>query len=194
MQKLIQKLQYLKRLYMQTLSLIQTLAYLLIFLQKHIVSFVNSIDNSEKFVLVIEYILLDNLTKLDKMQKFFLNKIRIVFCQILQALVYLYNEKNITYCDIESENILVQFRSPELFIKLCDFGISIEKRFLQILCRTQLYIATEIFIKLYINVVDIWAIEVVNYQFIRNLSSFSKKFDSKKQPKIIRQTIDCVNC
>ena len=41
----------------------------------------------------------------------------------LQALEYLHNG-NIIHRDIKPENILVQSRTPDLFIKLPDFGLS----------------------------------------------------------------------
>lgn len=156
-------------------------------------SFVDSIDDGGGPVLVMEYMPLGNLTELDKVQKISPDEMRTILRQALQALAYLHDEKNITHRDIKPENILVRSRTPELFIKLCDFGLSTEKRFLQTQCGTQLYAAAEIFTGPYTNAVDIWAIGVVGYQFSRGLPSYPKKFDSKDWSKRIRQTVDCAD-
>ncbi len=156
-------------------------------------SFVDSIDDGGGPVLVMEYMLLGNLTELNKVRKISSDEMRIVLRQTLQALAYLHDEKKITHRDIKPENILVRSRTPELFIKLCDFGLSTEKRILQTQCGTLLYTAPEISTGPYTNAVDIWAIGVVSYQFIKGLPTYPKKFDSKEWSKIIRQTVDCAD-
>ena len=129
-------------------------------LQEHIVSFVNSIDDGGGPVLMMEYMSLGNLIEL---QKILSKKVRTVLRQALQVLVYLYNEKNITHRDIKLENILVRSRTPELFIKICDFGLSTQLKFLKTHCETALYAAAEIFTGFYIKLVNIWAIGVLGY-------------------------------
>jgi len=179
------------------LPLVQTLKCPLTLSQEHIVSFVDSIDDGGGPVLVMEYMPLGNLTELDKVQKISSDEMRTLLCQVLEVLAYLHDEKNITHRDIKPENILVRSRTPKLFIKLCDFGVSTEKRFLQTQCGTLLYAAAEIFTKPftgpYTSAVDIWAIGVVGFQFSRGLPSYPKKFDSKDWSKRIRQTIDCAD-
>lgn len=152
----------------------------LTYLQEHIVNFVDSIDDGGESVLIMEYILLDNLTGL---QRISLKEMRIVLRQALQALAYLYDEKNITHRDIKPENILVRSRTPELFIKLYDFGLSIRLSFLKTHCETGLYAAAEIHTESYIKSVDIWAMGVLGYQFIQDLPAPSKNLDFKKWPK-----------
>ena len=79
------------------------------------------------------------------------------------TLIYLHDEKNITYRDMKLENILVRFRTLELFIKLYDFDLSTEKRYLITHCETKFYTTTKIFIESYTNAINIWAIEVLDY-------------------------------
>ena len=101
---------------------------------------------------MIKYILLDNLTRL---QRISLKKIRIVLRQTLQTLTYLHDEKNITYRDIKLENILVRFRTLEMFIKLCDFDLSTRSSFLKTHCEIELYAIAKIRTESYIKSVNI---------------------------------------
>ena len=172
----------------------QTLELLLTLLQQHIVSFVDSIDDGGGPVLVMEYMPLGNLTELDKVQKISLEEMRTVLHQALQALAYLHDDKNITHRDLKPENILVRSRTPELFIKICDFGLSAEKRYLMTRCGTKFYAAAEMFTGSYTNAVDIWAIGVLGYQFIKGLPNYLKTFDPNDWSKIIRQTVDSADC
>ena len=126
----------------------------------------------------MKYMPLSNLTKLDKVQKISLEEMRTVLRQTLQALAYLHDEKNITHRDLKPENILVQSRTPELFIKICDFNLSAEKRYLITRCETKFYAAAEMFTGIYTNAINIWAMEVLGYQFIKDLPDYSKTFDS----------------
>lgn len=143
-------------------------------------SFVDSIDDGGGPVLVMEYMPLGNLTEVKEIS---LEEMRTVLCQALQALAYLHDEKNITHRDIKPENILVRSRTPELFIKLCDFGVSTESSFLKTLCGTGLYAAAEIFTGSYTKSVDIWAMGVLGYQFIQGLPTPPKNMDFEKFPK-----------
>ena len=168
----------------------QTLELSLTHLQQHLVSFVDSIDDGGGPVLVMEYMPLGNLTELDKVQKMSLGEMRTVLRQALQALAYLHDEKNITHRDIKPENILVRSRAPEIFIKVCDFGLSTEERDLTTNCGTKFYAAAEMFTGSYTNAVDIWAIGVLGYQFIKGLPKYLKTFDPQNWSKRIRQTVD----
>ena len=140
-------------------------------------NFVDSIDDGGEPVLVIKYIPLGNLTGL---QRISLKKMRTILRQALQVLAYLYDEKNITHRNIKLENILVRFKTLELFIKLYDFDLSTRLSFLKTYCKIELYIAAEIYTGSYIKSMDIWAMGVLGYQFIQDLSASPKNLDFKK--------------
>ena len=159
--------------------------------QEHIVSFVDSIDDGGGPVLVMEYMPLGNLTELQRISS---EEVRTVLRQALQALAYLHDEKNITHRDIKPENILVRSRTPELFIKICDFGLSTQSKFLKTHCGTALYAAAEIFTGSYTKSVDIWAMGVLGYQFIKGLPSHSERLDPKMWTEEIRRAIDHTSC
>lgn len=143
---------------------------------KHIVGFVNSIDDNGEPVLVMEYMPLGNLTELQRISS---EEVRTVLRQALQALAYLHDEKNITHRDIKPENILVRSRTPELFVQLCDFGLSTQSSSLKTHCGTELYTAAEIFTGSYTKSGDIWAIGVLGYQFIKGLPKHTGNLTSK---------------
>jgi len=163
------------------------------------VSFVDLIDDGGDPVLVMEYIRFGNLTG---QQRLSLEEMRTVLRQALQALAYLHDEKNITHRDIKPENILVQSPTPELFIKLCDFGLSTLSNFLKTQCGTGLYAAAEIYTGSYTNTVDIWAVGVLGYQFIQGLPAPPENLDfkrwpekwSKKWSETIRHALDHSSC
>ena len=70
-------------------------------------------------------------------------------------------------------------RTSELFVKICDFGLSTQLRFLKIYYGIALYATTEIFTESYTKSVDIWATGVLNYQFIKGLPAYSKRLNLK---------------
>ena len=135
----------------------------------------------------MEYMPLGNLTKLHRISS---KEVRTVLRQALQALAYLHDEKNITHRDIKPENILVRSRTPTLFIKLCDFGLSTQSSFLKTHCGTTLYAAAEIFTGSYTKSVDIWAMGVLGYQFIKGLPTLPERLDPKIWTEEIRRAID----
>ena len=143
-------------------------------------SFVDFIDDGGGPVLVMEYMPLGNLTEVKDIS---LEETRNVLRQALQALAYLHDEKNITHRDIKPENILVRSRIPEIFIKLCDFGLSTGSSFLKTICGTGLYAAAEIFTGPYTKSVDIWAMGILGYQFIQGLPAPPENLDFEKWPK-----------
>ncbi len=138
----------------------------------------------------MEYMLLGNLSDLEKTQKISLQEMRLVLRQALQALAYLHEQKNITHRDIKPENILVRSRTPEIYIKLCDFGLSTQSSLLKTHCGTSYYTAAEIFTGSYTNSVDIWAIGVVGYQFIKGLPEHRKTWSAKYWSGKIRRTVE----
>lgn len=136
----------------------------------------DSIDDGGGPVLVMEYMPLGNLTELQRISS---EEVRTVLRQTLQALAYLHDEKNITHRNIKPENILVRSKTPELFIKICDFGLSTQSRFLKTHYKTALYAITEIFTKFYTKSMNIWAMGVLGYQFIKGLPAHSERLDPK---------------
>ena len=54
----------------------------------------------------------------------------LVLLQYLQALVYIHG-LNISQRDIKPENILVQTRDPKIHVKLGDFGLASDERYLR---------------------------------------------------------------
>ena len=135
----------------------------------------------------MEYMPLGNLTELQRISS---EEVRTVLRQALQALAYLHDEKHITHRDIKPENILVRSRTPDLFIKICDFGLSTQSGSLKTHCGTVLYAAAEIFTGSYTNSVDIWAMGVLGYQFIQGLPAHSERLDPQMWTKEIRRAID----
>ncbi len=155
--------------------------------QQHIVGFVDSIDDGGGLVLVMEYMPLGNLTQMQRISR---EEVRTVLRQALQALAYLHDEKDITHRDIKPENVLVRSRTPELCIKLCDFGLSTLSSSLKTHCGTSVYAAAEIFTGSYTKSVDIWAMGVLGYQFIKGLPKYTSNLTPKDWTKKIRRAVD----
>lgn len=153
-------------------------------------SFVDCISNNGGPVLVMEFMPLGNLSDLDKIQKISPQEMRLVLRQAIQALAYLHEQKNITHRDIKPENIPVRSRTPEIYIKLLDFGLSTQSNLLKTYCGTSHYAAAEIFTGSYTNSVDVWAIGIVCYQFIKGLPKHSKKLKAKDWSEKIRRTVE----
>ena len=126
-------------------------------------------------MLVMDYMPEGNLMQVHLRKKISSDETRTVLRQTLRALAYLHDEKKITHRDIKPANILVRSRTPELFIKLCDFGLSTEKQIQETCCGTLDYAAAEIYERSYSNAVDIWAIGVVALQFIKGLPKHGPK-------------------
>lgn len=74
--------------------------------------------------------------------------VKIMARQLIDALGYLH-ENRITHRDVKPDNILIQSTSPELVVKLTDFGLSkmidTEQTFLKTFCGTLLYCAPEVY-------------------------------------------------
>ncbi|KAL9127458.1 MAG: hypothetical protein Q9217_003675 [Psora testacea] len=154
----------------------------------HIVSFVDSTLDSNVVILIMEYVDLGNLAQQAELRPISFSEIHLVLRQASEALAYLHDEMHITHRDIKPENILVKSRAPEIFIKLCDFGISTEKDRLRTCCGTMYYAAAEVFTGSYTNAVDIWAIGVVGLEFTLGLPSFVRK--PRKWCESLRRHID----
>lgn len=81
-------------------------------------------------------------------------------------------------------------RTPELFIKLCDFGPSTQLSSQKTHCGTELYAAAEIFTESYNKSVDIWAMGALGYQFMNDLPKHTGNLTSKDWSKKIRRAVD----
>ncbi|MCJ1463080.1 hypothetical protein MMC07_001685 [Pseudocyphellaria aurata] len=157
---------------------------------KHIVSFVDQFEDDKELWLIVEYLPMGNLMQVHVQKAISFEETRTVLFQTLQALAYLHDEMNITHRDIKPENILVRSRTPELFIKLCDFGLSTDELVLKTNCGTDLYTAAEISRGSYSNAVDIWAIGVLGLEFIKGLPNFNRRTTPQGWCKKIRLKID----
>lgn len=109
--------------------------------------------------------------------------------QIVLALKYLHEEKNIVYRDLKPENILVDEHG---YIKLSDFGLSsmgVER--LRSLCGTYEYIAPEILKgKEYTKVIDYFSLGCLIYEMLHGYSPFANPVFKKKNKDIIKSIID----
>ena len=122
----------------------------------------------------MEYLFLGNLMQSHLEAKLSSQETRTVVHQTLKAVAYLHNQQ-ITHRDLKPGNILVRSRTPELYIKLCDFGVATDASALRTRCGTGPYIAAEIYRKQYSNTVDIWAIGVIALEFIKGLPTYNQK-------------------
>lgn len=115
-----------------------------------------------------------------------LNGIRSIATQALSALEYLHG-KNITHRDMKPSNNLVtkwDQATENLTIKLCDFGLASHESRLHTKCGTDDYMAPEIrsaplekdgrLTFPYTKAVDIWAMEKVLGELVRDSSTRSK--------------------
>lgn len=85
---------------------------------------------------------------------------------------------------------IFRYRRARLFIKLCDFGLSTQSSSLKTHCGTELYATAEIFTGSYTKSVDIWAMGVLGYQFIKGLPKHTGNLISKDWSKKIRRAVD----
>jgi serine/threonine protein kinase len=146
-------------------------------------------------ILVTEYLPLGNLKQLNDRQKLSREEARTCLRQILEAVKYLHSQ-GITHRDIKPANILVQFEPPELFVKLCDFGLSKllkEDEYLKTYCGTGRYTAAEVFTGKYTKSVDIWSAGVVTYELIKRLPERLEEDDQTAWSKKIRGAVDELN-
>lgn len=95
--------------------------------------------------------------------------------QQLSVLAYLHG-MDVTHRYIIPEN-LVESRAPRLVTKLCDFGVSSNRKLLDTFCGTALYSAPEIGIdrQEYTNNVDIWSLGTVGLKIAYGLPSSLEK-------------------
>jgi len=98
---------------------------------------------------------------------------RIVMQQVLQALFYLHNVKNVAHRDLKQENILLKHKEVSLennAIKLIDFGLAGTftpgRRTLEGFCGTPAYMAPELMWGAYDEKCDIWSCGVLLYELL----------------------------
>lgn len=95
------------------------------------------------------------------------NKAKLYFTQIVNGLIYLY-ENNIIHRDLKPKNILLSDDKKK--VKLCDFGLSkITSGLPRIntICGSPLYMAPEILNqKEYDNKIDMWSVGIILYEML----------------------------
>lgn len=111
---------------------------------------------------------------------------------MLTALQYLHNDQKITHRDIKPANILMLSRTPNIFIKLCDFGLATNNKHLKTRCGTAVYSAAEIYSRNYDNSVDIWATAVVALELLRGLPAYPINIKPNRWCLKVRKSIETI--
>lgn len=122
--------------------------------------------------LVLEYVPLGSLEDQHKEASISIEESFAILCQGLSVLRYLHERGDpIAHRDIKPSNILVQLRTPYLYIKLADFGLSKESQdSLKTYCGTRFYAAPEVQKKeSYDIAVNIWSLGLVVFQYAHGL-------------------------
>lgn len=158
--------------HVSSVHFIFVLRILLIFDQKHIVSFLG-VSAPPNAWLQLDYMPEGTLSDHIKANKDF-SRVECgqILAQALDALTYLHSsDPQIVHRDIKPNNILILHRRPnDIFIKLADFGIAHEGDTLMTMCGTCRYIAPEICKgtairksqrEAYTALVDVWSLGVV---------------------------------
>jgi len=96
-----------------------------------------------------------NFKQANKQRKITSEETRTIFKQTLKTLHYLHDNQKITYRDIKLESILLYSRTPNISIKLCDFGLATNNQDLKTRCDTAMYAIAKIYLQIYDNFVDI---------------------------------------
>ena len=114
---------------------------------------------------------------------------RFYLSEIACALSYLHS-LGIIYRDLKPENILLD---AEGHIKLTDFGLSKEVKSMDganTFCGTYEYIAPEVFLKKQYGVeIDWWAVGILAYEMVMQITPFFDKSPSKMMEKIVEKDI-----
>lgn len=139
-------------------------------LQKHIMNLMgllhyDDIPPVRGPVLLMEHMPLGNLTNFPDLS---IEEVRTMLQQSLEALAYLH-DKDITHQNLRPSNILVRFRTPDLFIVLSDFILPPQLEYLlnKSFRGINPYAPPEIFVGgLNKNAVDIWALGVIAFEVI----------------------------
>ncbi|KAK7970726.1 Serine/threonine-protein kinase RAD53 [Apiospora saccharicola] len=116
----------------------------------NIVQYIEHFDwDTHQFFIVMEYVPGGDLGKLVQENNAITEPyVKIIARQLVDAVGYLHDNK-ITHRDVKPDNILVESTTPELIVKLTDFGLSkmidTEQTFLKTFCGTLLYCAPEVY-------------------------------------------------
>eukprot|EP00347_Sterkiella_histriomuscorum_P010214 403377164 len=147
----------------------------------NIVKLYDVYENEDKFMLVMEYCEIGNLSQLiqAQSQEFLDEKLcaKITY-QILKATQHIHNQ-GLIHRDIKAENILISFKDKDdVSVKMCDFGLSIQllqevmhensetfEKFKEVV-GSPYYIAPEVLKKDYSQSCDIWSIGILLYFLI----------------------------
>lgn len=126
---------------------------------------------------------------LKKTHKLSEDRIRLYAKQILDAMLYLHQNR-ILHRDLKPQNILLQ----KDVIKICDFGfakqMSASTNFLKSIKGTPLYIAPEILLsRPYTHKVDVWSFGIILYELATGCTPFYASTIQKLQPKILHEPV-----
>ncbi|KAK8125079.1 Serine/threonine-protein kinase RAD53 [Apiospora kogelbergensis] len=116
----------------------------------NIVQYIEHFDwDTHQFFIIMEYVPGGDLGKLVQENNAITEPyVKIIARQLIDAVGYLHDNK-ITHRDVKPDNILIESTSPELVVKLTDFGLSkmvdTEQTFLKTFCGTLLYCAPEVY-------------------------------------------------
>lgn len=124
------------------------------------------------------------------MKRFSLDKVKDYSTQILNAMLYL-SENRIIHRDLKPQNILIK----DNHIKICDFGfakkLSASTNFLQSMKGTPLYLAPEIVKEIkYTEKVDIWSFGCIIYELFTGKTPYYANTYQKLVPLILYQPIN----
>lgn len=117
------------------------------------------------------------------------DKIRLYAKQILDAMLYLHQNR-ILHRDLKPQNILLQKDT----IKICDFGfakqMSASTNFLNSIKGTPLYIAPEILMtRPYTHKVDVWSFGIILYELASGYTPFYASTLQALKPKILYEPV-----
>ena len=141
------------------------------------------------YTLIMEHVPGGNLLQANETRKFSRDEMRTVLRQVLDALNYLH-DKMITHRDIKPANILLHSRTPNLSVKLCDFGMATDNEHLKTSCGTRLYAAAEVFAGSYDNSVDLWATGVIGLEFLQGLPKYINGMKASEWSVKVRRKIE----
>ena len=123
----------------------------------------------DKPLMVMEYMRGGNLKIQHEKRSLSPEEMTVVFFQSLEALQYLHT-RNVIHRDIKPENILFKARTPQVKIKLADFGLAKEGEEANTECGTRPYSAPEVFFgEEYTAAVDIWSLGVTMLYCLNDL-------------------------